>query len=60
MRKFRNVEATCSGNNCTRRGTLAQPGKLVDASFVDVPRQRNRHAENATIKAGAVPEAWAA
>lgn len=40
------------------RGLLAQPGKLIDASFVDVPRQRNRRDENATIKAGAVPEAW--
>ena len=42
------------------RGLLAQAGKLVDASFVDVPRQRNTRAENATIKAGGVPEAWAA
>ena len=42
------------------RGLLAQPGKLVDASFVDVPRQRNSRAENATIKAGGVPETWAA
>jgi transposase len=41
------------------QGLLAQEGKLVDASFVDVPRQRNSCAENATIKAGAVPEAWA-
>ena len=40
-------------------GLLAQAGKLVDASFVDVPRQRNSRAENATIKAGGVPEAWA-
>lgn len=40
------------------QGLLAQPGKLVDASFVDVPRQRNTRAENATIKAGGVPEAW--
>lgn len=39
------------------QGLLAQAGKLVDASFVDVPR--NPRAENATIKAGAVPEAWA-
>ena len=29
------------------------------ASFVAVPRQRNSRAENATIQAGAVPEAWA-
>src|SRR5665647_3940530 len=41
------------------QGLLAQPGKLVDASFVDVPRQRNTRAENATIPAGGVPEAWA-
>src|SRR5258708_3352082 len=41
------------------QGLLAQEGKLVDASFVDVPRQRNSRAENATIKAGGVPEAWA-
>lgn len=40
------------------RGLLAQPGKLVDASFVDVPRQRNSREENATIKNGAVPESW--
>lgn len=41
------------------QGWLAQEGKLVDASFVDVPRQRNSRAENATIKAGGVPKAWA-
>lgn len=31
----------------------------MDARFVDVPRQRNTRAENATIKAGGGPEAWA-
>jgi len=41
------------------RGLLAQPGKLVDASFVDVPRQRNTRQENATIKGGGAPVAWA-
>jgi len=41
------------------RGLLAQPGKLVDASFVDVPRQRNTREDNATIKGGGVPAAWA-
>jgi IS5 family transposase len=40
------------------QGLLAQAGQLVDASFVDVPRQRNSRAENAVIKAGGVPEAW--
>jgi IS5 family transposase len=41
------------------RGLLAQPGKLVDASFVDVPRQRNTREENATIKSGGAPAKWA-
>src|SRR3989304_1322856 len=40
-------------------GLLAQEGKLVDASFVDVPRQRNSRADNATIKAGGGPGAGA-
>jgi IS5 family transposase len=43
-----------------QRGLLAQPGKLVDASFVDVPRQRNRREENATIKSGGTPAEWSA
>ena len=41
-------------------GLLAQPGKLVDASFVDVPRQRNTRDENAVIKGGGQPSEWAA
>jgi IS5 family transposase len=41
------------------RGLLAQPGKLVDATFVDVPRQRNTREENATIKGGGRPAPWA-
>ena len=41
-------------------GLLAQPGKLVDASFVDVPRQRNTREENAVIKGGGTPAEWAA
>jgi IS5 family transposase len=40
------------------QGLLAQPGKLVDASFVDVPRQRNTREENARIKGGGVPAEW--
>jgi IS5 family transposase len=40
-------------------GVLAQPGKLVDATFVDVPRQRNTREENAIIKGGGTPVEWA-
>ena len=46
------------GQQLQARGLLAQPGKLVDASFVDVPRQRNTREENATLKRGATPAAW--
>ena len=39
-------------------GLLASRGKIVDASFVEVPRQRNTRAENAQLKAGQTPEDW--
>lgn len=41
------------------RGVLPQEGVIIDASFVEVPRQRNSREENALIKKGGVPEAWA-
>ena len=39
-------------------GLLASRGKIVDASFVEVPRQRNTREENAQIKEGQTPEDW--
>lgn len=36
-------------------GVIAKSGSMVDASFVDVPRQRNNRDDNDTIKAGCVP-----
>ena len=39
-------------------GLLAHTGQIVDASFVEVPKQRNTREENATIKAGGIPEDW--
>jgi len=41
------------------QGLLAQKSKLVDASFVDVLRQRNTRAENAVIQRGGVPDSGA-
>ena len=35
---------------------LAHEGVMIDASFCEVPRQRNSRAENAQIKAGEVPQ----
>jgi len=37
---------------------FARNGQLVDASIVEVPRQRNSRDQNAQIKQGQTPEAW--
>ena len=37
---------------------ITHEGTIVDATFVDVPRQRNTRKENTDIKAGKVPEEW--
>ncbi len=39
-------------------GVITHKGSIQDASFVDVPRQRNSRDENKIIKEGGVPEAW--
>jgi IS5 family transposase len=39
-------------------GMFARKGQMVDATFVEVPRQRNSREDNATIKAGEVPQGW--
>lgn len=36
-------------------GVVAKEGTLVDASFVKVPKQRNKRVDNADIKKGAIP-----
>jgi len=46
-------------NQLMRKGIIAKEGSMIDASFVDVPRQRNTKEENADIKKGAVPLAFA-
>ncbi len=38
------------------QGYKAQKGQIVDASFVDVPRQRNKKAENDQIKDSEIPQ----
>lgn len=39
-------------------GLTANEGKMVDASFHEVPRQRNSREENEQIKKGQIPEQW--
>jgi len=40
------------------KGVIGKSGMIVDASFVEVPRQRNSREENKKIKAGTVPADW--
>ena len=42
----------------TQQGFSTRKGQIIDASFVAVPRQRNRREENAAIQRGAVPAGW--
>jgi transposase, IS5 family len=40
------------------KGLEAKGGQIIDATFVDVPRQRNTREENEIIKSGGWPEGW--
>jgi IS5 family transposase len=42
----------------TALGLVINEGKIIDASFVEVPRQRNKRAENEQIKSGNGDELW--
>ena len=37
---------------------IARGGQILDASIVPLPRNHNKRAENAMIKAGETPESW--
>lgn len=39
----------------TSTGVVAKEGTLVDASFIKVPKQRNKRSDNSDIKKGAIP-----
>jgi transposase, IS5 family len=45
-------------NQLQEAGLIGKSGKIVDASFVEVPRQRNSRDENKDIKEGITPEDW--
>ena len=46
------------GSTLEKQGVITNAGTIVDASFVEVPRQRNTREENEIIKEGQVPTAW--
>jgi IS5 family transposase len=37
-------------------GLILNEGKIIDASFIEVPKQRNSKDENAEIKLGKIPQ----
>jgi IS5 family transposase len=39
-------------------GLIINEGKIVDASFIEVPKQRNTKEDNKTIKEGGIPESF--
>lgn len=41
-----------------KNNLIANEGKIVDASFVEVPIQRNKREENKQIKEGKIPDEW--
>ena len=41
------------------KGIITHSGTIVDATFVDAPRQRNSRDENKKVKNGEIPEEWA-
>lgn len=47
-------------NQLLADGIILNKGTIVDASFVNVPRQRNSREENAQIKQGVEMEEWSA
>lgn len=40
------------------KGLVAKKGQIVDASFVEAPKQRNNREDNETIKQGEIPESF--
>lgn len=41
-----------------QQGIISHKGTIVDATFVEAPRQRNTREENRQIKEGKTPEEW--
>ncbi len=46
------------GATLEKQGVITKAGTIIDASFVEVPRQRNTKEENEMIKNGKTPPDW--
>jgi len=47
-------------NELEKKHIITRDGSIIDATFVDVPKQRNSKDENDAIKKGKTPEDWEA
>jgi IS5 family transposase len=45
-------------NILEEKSLIAHEGSIIDASFVEIPKQRNKKDENDEIKKGSIPEEW--
>jgi transposase, IS5 family len=45
-------------NELEKKNLVTRQGSIIDATFVDVPKQRNSKEENDNIKEGKIPEDW--
>jgi IS5 family transposase len=48
----------CFSRQLEQMGVISHTGTIVDATFVEAPRQRNTRDENQQIKEGNIPEDW--
>ena len=48
----------CFTEELEKKNLITHTGSIVDATFVDAPRQRNTREENEAIKNGEIPENW--
>ena len=60
LKEMKLVEVLFAGfhEQLAAQGYVARAGQMIDATFVEVPRQRNTREENAKIKAGETPAEW--
>lgn len=49
---------TLFAEHLERIGIITRSGSIVDASFVEAPRQRNSREENEMVKSGQIPAEW--
>lgn len=60
LKEMKLMEALFAGfhEQLAAQGYVARAGQMIDATFIEVPRQRNSRDENAKIKTGEIPAEW--